>query len=129
MTTEQRVRSRLDAVVDPCSAANGTDLSVVDMGLVEDVEVDAGHVTVSLRLTSPMCTQIPYFVDEVDDAVGALPDVESVTLETDQGFEWHQDMMTDEARARRRDRQRALAERYDADAEVPPTATLADDAE
>lgn len=118
---EKQVRERLDEVVDPCSAANGTDLSLVEMGLVADVEVESAHVTVSLRLTSPFCTQIPYFTDEIEERVGELDGVSSVTLETDQGMEWHQGMMADSARARREERKAARIEKLEArsDGTVP----------
>lgn len=110
MTVERgQIEEQLDGIVDPCSAANGTDLSIIEMGLVEDIAVESSHVTVSLRLTSPFCTQIPYFVDEVEARVGDLDGVSSVTLETDQGMAWHQGMMTESARARREERKAARA--------------------
>jgi metal-sulfur cluster biosynthetic enzyme len=118
---EELVRERLDEVIDPCSAANGTDLSLVEMGLVDEVEVEAHEVTVSLRLTSPFCTQIPYFIEEVDQKVGKLDGVSSVSLETDQGMEWHQGMMSESAQARREERIAARAEKLEArsDGTVP----------
>lgn len=104
------VEEQLDEIIDPCSAANGTDLSIVEMGLVADIEVESSHVTVSLRLTSPFCMQIPYFIDEVEGQVGDLDGVSSVTLETDQGMEWHRGMMTDSAQALREERKTARIE-------------------
>lgn len=116
MTVERgRVEEQLDEVIDPCSAANGTDLSIVEMGLVDDVEIDASAVTVSLRLTSPFCMQIPYFIDEVEERVGNLDGVSSVTLETDQGREWHRGMMSESARARREERKAARAKKLERD--------------
>jgi metal-sulfur cluster biosynthetic enzyme len=113
MPTERAVRERLGEVVDPCSAANGTDLSVVEMGLIDDVEVDGGEVTVAMHLTSPLCTQIPYFVEEIEERVGALDGVASVDLETDGGFTWHRDMMSEHARRERQQRRRDRAQQYD----------------
>lgn len=108
MTVEtEEIEAQLNEIIDPCSAANGTDLSIVEMGLVADIEVDSSHVTVSLRLTSPFCMQIPFFIDEVEQRVGELEGVSSVALETDQGMEWHQGMMTESARARREERKAA----------------------
>ncbi|WP_159900294.1 metal-sulfur cluster assembly factor [Salinirussus salinus] len=120
MTVDRElVERRLDEVVDPCSAANGTDLGLVEMGLVADIEIESAHVTVSLRLTSPFCMQIPYFVDEVEGKVGGLDGVSSVTLETDQGMEWHQGMMADSARARREERKAARIEKLEAESTAP----------
>ncbi|MFB1062668.1 metal-sulfur cluster assembly factor [Natrinema sp. H-ect4] len=109
---ERRIRERLDEVVDPCSAANGTDLSIIEMGLLDGIDVDEGHVTVSMRLTSPFCMQLPYFVEEVDERVGSIDGVISVTLETDEGVDWHTGMMTEEARKRRRERKAAREAAY-----------------
>jgi len=109
---ERRIRERLDEVVDPCSEANGTDLSIIEMGLLDGIDVDEGHVTVSMRLTSPFCMQLPYFVEEVDERVGSIDGVTSVTLETDEGVDWHTGMMTEEARKRRRERKAAREAAY-----------------
>lgn len=105
MTVERRqIEARLDEIIDPCSAANGTNLSIVEMGLVAAIEVDSSHVTVSMRLTSPFCMQIPYFIDEIDAKVGDLEGVSSVDIETDQGREWHYGMMSQSAQEQRRAR-------------------------
>ena len=109
--TPGAVRERLRSVVDPCSAAIGTDIDIVELGLIEAVTVDGNAVTVSMRLTSPGCLMVEYFAREVDEAVGALPGVERVTLETDAGFEWHRGMMESSARAKRQRRRRDLRER------------------
>jgi metal-sulfur cluster biosynthetic enzyme len=120
MTVDRElVEQRLDEVVDPCSAANGTDLGLVEMGLVADIEIESTQVTVSLRLTSPFCMQIPYFIDEVEENVGELDGVSSVTLETDQGMEWHRGMMADSARARREERKAARLEKLEAGSTAP----------
>jgi metal-sulfur cluster biosynthetic enzyme len=136
--TEGAVCDRLDRIVDPCSAAKGTDLSVVELGLIESIEIDDGDVTVRMRLTSPGCKMIPYFHQEIDERVGTLPGVTSVKLETDSGFEWAPDMMTEEARRAREQRRAELEERYRSEidgtvrddetakldrSERPPTAT------
>ena len=115
--TPGAVRERLRSVVDPCSAAVGTDIDVVELGLIEAVTVEGNAVTVSMRLTSPGCLMVEYFAREVDEVVGALPGVERVTLETDAGFEWHRDMMESSARAKRQRRRRKLRERYGDDVE------------
>lgn len=104
--TEERVREVLREVVDPCSAATGSRLDVVEMGLVKGVEVESGdgdgeHVQVDLQLTSPMCHMVPYFYEEIEGRVGDLPGIGSATLETDGGLEWTEDEMTEEAKRKR----------------------------
>ena len=112
------VEERLDDVIDPCSAANGTNLSIVDMGLIRSLDVEDGHVAVDLYLTTPGCMMLPYFHDEITDAVGSLPGVESVEVTTDSGFEWRPGMMTDEARRARKAHLEDLEETYGADDDV-----------
>lgn len=111
-------RERLDEVIDPCSAANGTNLSLVDMGLVDSIETDGASVTVSIQLTTPGCTMAPYFVDEIEDRVGRLAEVEAVSVEFDDGLTWRPSMMTDEAREERRERLLARDSRMDGEVAI-----------
>lgn len=90
----EQIRGCLAEVIDPCSAATGVRLSVLDMGLVRSIDVEGGQVTVSLRLTSPVCTMVPYFIREVEERVADLPGVRSVRCETDLGLAWEPGMMT-----------------------------------
>jgi metal-sulfur cluster biosynthetic enzyme len=106
------VREALDDIVDPCSAARGTDISIVEMGLVEAVDVTDGTVHVDMRVTSPGCMMVPFFHREIDERVGRLPGVSEVELTTDAGFEWRPSMMTDEARDRRAERRAELRAEY-----------------
>ena len=101
-----RIRGCLAEVIDPCSAATGVRLSVLDMGLVRSVEVLGDQVTVSLRLTSPMCTMAPYFIREVEERIAELPGVRTVRCETDLGLAWQPDMMTPAAVRRLADNRR-----------------------
>jgi metal-sulfur cluster biosynthetic enzyme len=102
VTTRAEVREACRAVVDPCSAATGSNLDVVEMGLVKSIDLADGHVAVEMRLTTPTCEMAPFFVEEIEERVGALPDVESVDCVVDHGFEWTPDMMSEEAARRRR---------------------------
>jgi len=104
------VRDCLAGVIDPCSATTGVKLSVLDMGLVRSIEVEGGQVTVRLRLTSPMCTMVPYFIREVEERVAELPGVRSVRCETDIGLEWEPGMMAPVAIERLAENRRRLDE-------------------
>ncbi len=52
-------------------------LSIVDLGLLREVEVDDenGHVTLGLTLTSPMCPMGPQIMSAARDAVLRMPGV------------------------------------------------------
>lgn len=105
------VRSRLRNVIDPCSEANGTNLDVIEMGLVRDVEVEGGRVTVDLRLTSPHCMMVPFFIERIDEEVGEDPAVESVSVTHDAGLEWTPEMITESGREKRERVQSGMIER------------------
>lgn len=101
MTTVGAVRESLQEIVDPCSAATGSNLNIVEMGLVKSIDVSESHVQVSMRLTTPACHMVPYFFEEVEGRVGELSGVESVELETDGGFEWSEEMLSETAKEKR----------------------------
>lgn len=112
------VREQLDQIVDPCSEARGTDISIVEMGLLRSIEVDDGRVHIELRITSPSCMMVGYFIEQAEERVGSLPGVEEVSLTTDAGFSWRDEMMSEDAKRKRRAHQRALAERYQQEQEA-----------
>lgn len=103
MTTANSVYESLREVTDPCSAATGSNLDIVEMGLVRSVDVTDGNVLVRMRLTTPACQMIPYFIVQIRDHVGAIPDVTDVDVDLDDGTEWSEEMMTAEARTHRQE--------------------------
>ena len=99
--SDERVRDALREVVDPCSTATGSNLDIVEMGLVKNIQVNDGDVRVEMRLTTPACHMVPYFIEEIEERVGALSGVESVEVETDDGMGWNTEMMSEEAKEKR----------------------------
>ncbi len=93
------VRAALRTVADPCAVATGVPVDIVGMGLVQEVRVDAGAVTVELRLTSPFCMQIALITGQARTAVGRLPGVVDVRVEVDHAAEWMPEDMAPEAQA------------------------------
>lgn len=114
MTRPAAVRDALRDVVDPCSAATGSALDIVEMGLVRSIEVEGGRVAVEIRLTTPACHMVPYFITEVSARVGALEGVEAVDVETDAGLEWTAGMMSAAATRKRAAVLGEYAARHDA---------------
>jgi metal-sulfur cluster biosynthetic enzyme len=104
---ERRVRDCLRQIKDPCSVATGHPLHLEEMGLVKSVDVDAeaGHAVVDLRLTSPTCVMVGYFVTEIQQLVRqALPEIRDVDVHFDHGFDWTPKMMSEEVRRARASR-------------------------
>lgn len=99
--TVEAVRRKLREIIDPCCAARGTDNDVIELGLLKSIDIDGTDVTIQMRLTSPACFMVPYFVRETKKRVGGLDGVDSVTLETDAGMEWRPSMMSEDAKRRR----------------------------
>jgi metal-sulfur cluster biosynthetic enzyme len=88
------VMSRLQGVIDPCSAATKVPLSIVEMGMIEHVDIASGRVTVALRMTSPFCHALPYFEMEIDRVLTGLPGYSGTTCTFDHGGNWEPDYMT-----------------------------------
>src|SRR5258708_9840908 len=71
--TQEDVISRLQEIIDPCSAATKVPLSIVEMGMVENVELASGNVAVDLRMTSPVCYPMTYLPKAGRRAAGGTP--------------------------------------------------------
>ena len=97
------IRRTLNSIGDPCSVAAGVGMGLDDMGLVEDVQIDAdGNVAIKLRLTSPACMMTGYFQVQAQVRVAQIAGVRSVAVRADLGLDWHPDMMSEAAKRRRR---------------------------
>lgn len=77
-------------------------MSVVGMGMVKAVSFDSGRAHVLLRLTSPVCWQAANILAKVEQVIGAVPEVTSVTCEMDPLSDWMPDMIKPELRQRLR---------------------------
>ncbi|WP_180953977.1 metal-sulfur cluster assembly factor [Bacillus sp. M6-12] len=98
------IRNILSEVVDPCSVAMGVPLNVLDMGLLKNIEEkENGEVAIHLRITSPMCTMVSYFIKEIEERTNEFPGIGNVICVVDNGIEWEPGMMTKEAVQKRMD--------------------------
>ena len=98
--TEADVRAAIATVVDPCSRLHGTDLSLIDLGMVESVAVDGGEVHVDLLLDDPLCTYTYVIQGELRDAIAALPGVGTVEITVVPDARWSPERVLPGARAR-----------------------------
>lgn len=97
----EHIRDCLREIVDPCSAATGSNLNIVEMGLVKEINISGDHVDVEMHLTTPLCHMIPYFKKETEQRIGDLKEVHSVELTTDDGTEWTEEYMSEAATRKR----------------------------
>jgi metal-sulfur cluster biosynthetic enzyme len=98
---EQEVLEKLGTVIDPCSRHNGTWLSFVDLGMVEEVVDDgAGAIRVRMLLDDPVCLFMVDIQSEVRKAAESVAGVESVAIEIIGDQLWTQDRLTPETKAK-----------------------------
>jgi metal-sulfur cluster biosynthetic enzyme len=74
--TKEAVREALRSVIDPELGAN-----VVDLGMIKQIEIVDGRVTVQLVLTAPGCPLAGLIAWQAQQAVSALPGVAGVRVE------------------------------------------------
>jgi metal-sulfur cluster biosynthetic enzyme len=76
--TEEAVRARLQAVIDP-----ETGVDVMRMRLIEDLEVDAdsGRVRYKFRPSSPFCPLAVSLALEIRKAVAGVPGITGQEIE------------------------------------------------
>jgi metal-sulfur cluster biosynthetic enzyme len=91
--TEASIRAALTAVYDPEFG-----ISVEDLGLIYDVRLVAGHVTIAMTLTSQHCPAGAMMTDGVRAAVAALPQVTAVEVNLVWDPIWTPDFLSAKAR-------------------------------
>jgi metal-sulfur cluster biosynthetic enzyme len=100
VATRSEIYRALATVHDTCSVFNGTNLDIVEMGLVHDVEQDGGAVRVRLLLTDPMCLYLFEMRAQIISALEPLPGIEAVEVEPVAGKLWWPERMSPTARDR-----------------------------
>lgn len=70
-----------DQVLEALKGVNDPELhkSIVDLNMVKEIQIDGGHVTVTINLTVVGCPLRARFERDVDEALRKLPGVEKVT--------------------------------------------------
>ena len=96
MTDRDRVLDALRDVYDPCCADRG--ISVVDMGLVEDVRVDGSHVQVDIVLTTGWCPFVASMSEMIPARLRDLDGVERVDVEVVWDPVWTTERLSGSAR-------------------------------
>ena len=76
LVTEELVREKLVDVIDP-----ELRMSIMELGLVYDVDIDEGNVKVTYTLTTPACPLGPIISGQIENLVMDLPGVNEVTSE------------------------------------------------
>jgi FeS assembly SUF system protein len=73
-------------------------VNIYDLGLIYNVEVNAGHALVTMTLTTPHCPVAESMPSEVELRVGSVPGVGDAEVNLVWDPPWSPGNMTDEAR-------------------------------
>lgn len=99
MITRADVEAALAVVYDPCSVQASAPLSVVNMGLVTRIDIDAdGAVRIGMRATSPWCTMLGCIMEAVETKVREIDGVSRAVVEVDNSVGWTEADLTAEGR-------------------------------
>jgi metal-sulfur cluster biosynthetic enzyme len=90
------LKEALRDVYDPCCADRG--VSIVDMGIVEDVRVDGAHVDVDLVLTSGWCPFVASMSSAIPDRLRAVAGVETCDVHVVWDPVWTMERLSPSAR-------------------------------
>jgi metal-sulfur cluster biosynthetic enzyme len=93
MATIDEVTDALRDVIDP-----ELGLDFVELGLIYDVEVDAGTVRITYTLTSPGCPIGPQVAEQMEEFVSELEGVEEVQPVMTFSPPWSPDLMSEDAK-------------------------------
>jgi metal-sulfur cluster biosynthetic enzyme len=94
--SRETIVEALRDVYDPCCADRG--ISIVDMGVVEDVRVAGGHIEVDLVLTTGWCPFVASMSSAIPDRLNDLNGVESVDVRVVWEPVWTQERLSESAR-------------------------------
>jgi len=91
----EEILHRLDTIPEPCSIAMGGTISLVGMGLVDDIVIaDDGMVTVTLCLTDAGCVHFSSMQRFIADEVERLAGVSGVRVVQTLDKLWTPDRVT-----------------------------------
>lgn len=86
----------LSKVYDPCCEERG--ISIVDMGLINSVVIDAAAASIELVLTSGWCPFSVRMLTQAREAVAAVPGLEDVDVDVTWDTTWDPSRMDPAAR-------------------------------
>jgi metal-sulfur cluster biosynthetic enzyme len=94
-----RLAALIDAlrdVYDPCCADRG--ISIVDMGVVEEVQLEGSHVRVDLVPTTGLCPFVANMSSAIPNRLRRLPGVETVDVRVVWEPVWTMERLSESAR-------------------------------
>jgi metal-sulfur cluster biosynthetic enzyme len=96
MVSKDEVMHALRDCYDPCCADRG--ISVVDMGLIEDVWIEGAHVRIDMLLTTGWCPFVANLNTIMMERIKQFEGVEEVTIEVLWEPVWTMNRLSESAR-------------------------------
>jgi len=96
VTTRDEVMTALRDCYDPC--CRDRRISVVDMGLIEDVRVNGANVHIDMLLTTGWCPFVANLYNMMEERLKQCAGVESVKVEVLWDPVWTMDRLSEAAR-------------------------------
>lgn len=94
MELEEKIVKMLQTVYDPEIPVN-----IYDLGLIYDVDVDDNkNVTITMTLTAPACPAADFIMEDVKMKIESIPEIKDVVVKIVFEPEWHQGLMSEEAK-------------------------------
>ena len=93
MATVDDVEAALSNVIDP-----ELGLDFVELGLIYGIDIDGGDVHVTFSLTTPACPIGPQVTEQIEEFVGELDGVNTVTTSMIFTPPWSPDRMSEDAK-------------------------------
>jgi FeS assembly SUF system protein len=93
MTLQEQIVKALKTVYDPEVPVN-----IYEMGLIYDLSIEGGAVSVRMTLTAPNCPVAGSLPGDVERAVRGVPGVTDVKVELTFDPPWSKDRMSDAAK-------------------------------
>jgi metal-sulfur cluster biosynthetic enzyme len=93
MATVDDVEAALSNVIDP-----ELGLDFMELGLIYGVEINGSNVHVTFSLTSPGCPIGPQVSEQIEEFVGELDGIETVSVEMTFIPPWTPELMSEDAK-------------------------------
>jgi metal-sulfur cluster biosynthetic enzyme len=93
MVDQESVLEALSNVIDP-----ELGLDFVELGLIYDVEIEGGRVSITFTLTTPACPIGPQVTEQIEEFVGEIEGVEEVVPTMVFSPPWTPDRMSEDAK-------------------------------
>ena len=89
----------LNNIADPCHALSGHDLSIVDLGLINDVTRHDDIIEISVTFTDPSCVFSYQIIMDLEDLAQSLDGVSEIKVTSDPYPLWTEDRLSEKAKA------------------------------